>query len=143
MGVALGVALVLLAGPPQAAARPVSIDRQFSFTGQETFAAATLSGDIHVNFSGNWTASSPTWAAWGHSGPEVGAPPCFPRCGNATTSGAVAYTADYCIAWPGGGTSYAGGAPITLFIYFTSSASSGDIVHLHATMVESPSSACG
>jgi hypothetical protein len=117
------------------------IDEVLHFVDSEQVPVATVWGDVHVNLTGRWSASAPTWQVRDYSG-FYSVPPCWPRCGNSSESGVVNWTEDFCTNWPGGGTSYFLGPTLTFYLVFSANSNASDTVWTHLTLVVTPSSAC-
>jgi hypothetical protein len=141
VGVTLAASLVLFAVVFAWIVGPVPLDYQLAFVDQASNPVVTVWGDVHVNISGSWTASTPTWPTWGYSEPHS-TPLCYPRCGNGSTAGTVDYASDFCTSWPDGGTSYGWGSTITIYIGFAAAPGRSDSVSLHATATVTHSSQC-
>jgi hypothetical protein len=121
---------------------PVHFDETLEFTDSAGLAFATVWGNVHLNLTGSWTASAPTWQTTYTSGTSSESP-CWPRCGNATQSGEINWTADLSIELTGGGTSYQWGPTMTFYLQFAGRPSSPDSVQIHLTLIVTPTSQCG
>ncbi len=140
-GVALGVALVLSVVVFPWVFGPAQIDKTMEFVDYDWVAVTTVWGDVHVNMTGSWTASAPSWQWWGYSGLN-NEPACYPRCGNGSTGGVIGFSEDFCVQWPGGGTNYYWGTTMTIYIAFAAPPNASDTVRLAMTLVVTHSTVC-
>lgn len=143
IAVGLAVAVPAFYLPGQQSQSNGGISSSLVFTNERSIGLVNVSGDVHVNVTGSWGASSPTWQTWGYNPPfPVGVFACYPYCGNSSIGGAINYSSDFCTSWLGGGTSYANGRNVTLLIVFATGPIVPDFVSFHVESDITPSDAC-
>lgn len=128
--------------PPGGPNGTVEFDNVVAFVNSTAFPVATVWGDVHVNLTGSWSASGPTWVWQGYSG-FYSVPECYPYCGNSSEAGVISWGETFCTNWPGGGTSYwPGENNLTTFVVFWAPPSVSDTVSINLTAVVSPLNVC-
>jgi len=120
----------------------VQFDHLLEFVNYTYLPLATVSGDVQLNVTGNWSASEPTWV-WRGWSEFYSVPECYPYCGNSSEAGVINWGETFCTNWPGGGTSYPlGQENLTAYAVFWTLPDSGDTVSVNLTTEATTLSAC-